>query len=399
MTGLESRVVRQCLTVLMCFVVGVFALGAQRQTDSDEARVTTQQRLESELWWPTMSTSPLESYVGTTRCVGCHTDVGDGLSGTSVTAMAGAASRFGGADFVRTTSGGSFESGDFKYFLHAGPEGLEYSVSRENETALQRLDWVMGSGELGRTFVYQRDRRWFQSRLSEYRVAPKVDVTTGLTVPAHMEAGYDLSAALGKVLTTEEIRHCFSCHTVHATSSKGFNPEHAEAGLGCEACHGPGAAHLKATDSRTTARDEMAIFNPAKLSPTASIDFCGACHRTFGDVTQAANPANDSSVVRFQPYRLEKSRCWRETEDERLTCVACHDPHLPLVRDDASYDNRCLDCHRSGLTADHAGKVCPTGAKAQCVSCHMQSVKVASMHGEFTDHFIRVVRPGEGFQK
>jgi len=114
---------------------------------------------------------------------------------------------------------------------------------------------------------------------------------------------------------------------------------------------------------------------------------------------QAANPANDPSVVRFQPYRLEKSRCWRETADERLTCVACHDPHQQLVRDDLSYDKRCLTCHRPEATGTHTGKACPTGAKAQCVSCHMPKVKVASMHGEFTDHYIRVVNAGEEFRK
>jgi hypothetical protein len=27
----------------------------------------------------------------------------------------------------------------------------------------------------------------------------------------------------------------------------------------------------------------------------------------------------------------------------------------------------------------------------------MPKVAVASMHGEFTDHYIRVVKPGEGF--
>ncbi len=313
--------------------------------------------------------------------------------------MARAASRVSNRESLLGSTGGRFESGELKYFLHDDLDGLELSVSRGNETDSQKLDWVMGSGELGRTFVYQRDGRWFQSRLSEYRTSPNLDVTTGLTIPTITDAGSDLAAALGKGLTTEEIRHCFSCHTVHATSSKGFNPAHAEAGLGCEACHGPGAAHTMAAEAKTIRNGGTATFNPGKLAPADSIDFCGACHRTFGDVTQAANPANDSSVVRFQPYRLEKSRCWRETEDARLTCVACHDPHLPLVRDDASYDRRCLSCHRNGVAADHAGKACPTGAKTQCVSCHMQKVKVASMHGEFTDHFIRIVKPGEGFQR
>jgi hypothetical protein len=386
---------RRCLAALMCLAACVAALGAHRQIDSDEAGVTTQQRLESEAWWPTMSTSPLESYVGAAGCVGCHTDVGSGFGTRAGTAMARAASRPGASALNQDTTGGSFESGEFKYSLRTDTQGLEYSVSRGKQTASQRLDWVMGSGELGRTFVYERDGRWFQSRLSQYRIAPALDVTTGLTIPSSAEVADDLSAALGKVLSTEEIRHCFSCHTVHATSSKGFNPTHAEAGLGCEACHGPGSAHVKATNVKMVARSEMAIFNPAKLAPVDSIDFCGACHRTSGDVMQGANPANDSSAVRFQPYRLEKSRCWRETQDARLTCVACHDPHLPLVRDDVSYDKRCLSCHRSGVAAEHAGRVCPTGAKAQCVSCHMRKVKVASMHGEFTDHYIRVVRAVE----
>ena len=395
----RGKIVRQCLTALACFAIALLALRAQQPAGSSGTGVTTQQRVESEAWWPTNSTSPLESYAGSTSCVACHADVGGGLS-VPATSMARAASRVSNKQSL--LGDGKFESGELRYFLHDNLDGIEFGVSRGSETVSQKLEWVMGSGELGRTFVYQREGRWYQSRLSEYRVSPTLDVTTGLKIPTAVDAGDDLASALGKVLTTEEIRHCFSCHTVHATSSKGFNTAHAEAGLGCEACHGPGAAHgtaMTAQAAKRTTRVERAVFNPGKLTPTDSIDFCGACHRTFGDVVQAANPANDTSVVRFQPYRLEKSRCWRETEDARLTCVGCHDPHLPLVRDDTSYDKRCLSCHRNGGTADHGAKICQAGAKAQCVSCHMQKVKVASMHGEFTDHFIRIVKTGEAFQQ
>ena len=396
MAWLEGNVARRCAASLGYFVVGILALNAQQRVPAVSAGVTTQQRLESEAWWPTLSTSPLDQYAGTAGCVACHADVGGGPF-PGGTAMARAASRVSSKDSLQTSIGGKFESGELQYFLHDDLGALELSVSRGDETASQKLIWVMGSGELGKTFVYQRDGHWYQSRLSEYRVSPNLDVTTGLKIPAAMDAGDDLSSALGKVLTTEEVRHCFSCHTVRATSSRGFNPAHAEAGLGCEACHGPGAAHASTADEKKI-KGGGSIFNPATLAPADSIDFCGACHRTFGDVTQAANPANDSSVVRFQPYRLEKSRCWRETEDARLTCVACHDPHRPLVREDTSYDKNCLRCHGSGMTSTtQAGKACPTGAKTRCVSCHMQKVKVASMHGEFTDHFIRVVRVGDGF--
>ncbi len=240
--------------------------------------------------------------------------------------------------------------------------------------------------------------------MSVYLKAPFLDLTTGLKP----DAGTDLVEALGKSLKPEEVRRCFSCHTVHATTSQGFNPLHAEAGLGCEACHGPAREHVTrmtgAAESSAgphpaaSARTDTAVFNPAKLSPADSIDFCGSCHRSFADVASMGQVAS-TAVVRFQPYRLEESRCWRETRDERLTCVACHDPHQPLQRDDASYDQHCQQCHSavsSPTAVAHAGKVCPK-ATSRCVSCHMPKVNIASMHGDFTDHFIRVVKPGEAF--
>jgi hypothetical protein len=81
--------------------------------------------------------------------------------------------------------------------------------------------------------------------------------------------------------------------------------------------------------------------------------------------------------------------------------VACHNPHQPLNRDVASYDRHCLQCHATvagAAPAEHAGKTCPK-AVSQCVSCHMPKVAIASMHGDFTDHFIRVVRPEDGFPR
>ena len=41
-------------------------------------------------------------------------------------------------------------------------------------------------------------------------------------------------------------------------------------------------------------------------------------------------------------------------------------------------------------------KICPT-AKSNCVSCHMPKVKLPNGHLTFTDHQIRVVKPGEPF--
>jgi hypothetical protein len=79
--------------------------------------------------------------------------------------------------------------------------------------------------------------------------------------------------------------------------------------------------------------------------------------------------------------------------------VACHDPHVPLVREAASYDARCLSCHvqadppsvaAAQPTKDHPGRACPV-ARERCVTCHMPKYEPPGMFHAFTDHRIRIV--------
>jgi hypothetical protein len=140
-----------------------------------------------------------------------------------------------------------------------------------------------------------------------------------------------------------------------------------------------------------------AILNPRKLSAVASVDFCGACHRTWADVLQTG--VTGVANVRFQPYRLESSKCWGRGGDARLACFACHDPHQPLETEAASYDAKCLACHvtkQGERIADPPGAACPV-ATSNCASCHMPKVEVPSMHAPFTDHRIRIVRDAAAY--
>jgi len=101
--------------------------------------------------------------------------------------------------------------------------------------------------------------------------------------------------------------------------------------------------------------------------------------------------------VRFQPYRLARSRCW-SPRDARIQCTACHDPHQPLVREAAAYDSNCLACHsKAGASTRSAaaGRVCPVNTR-DCVGCHMPKIQLAGNALTFTDHMIRVRRPGSG---
>ena len=278
-----------------------------------------------------------------------------------------------------------------QYLLAGSSAGVQLSVSGAHPST-QAMDWVLGAGVLGRTFLYQQAGRWYQSAVTFYTERSTLDVTTGLTPDPHTSG-----ATLGDALTAGDAARCFACHAVHASTPAGLNPQHAEAGVGCEACHGPALRHVQAAGG-AAATVRSGVFNPAKLSPADSIDFCGSCHRTFADAQMVLGQTTSSAAVRFQPYRLEESRCWRAGEDERLTCVACHNPHQPLVRTATSYDHKCLTCHQAVASQPaHAAAVaraCPK-ATSGCVTCHMPKVRVTSMHGEFTDHDIRVVRAGD----
>jgi hypothetical protein len=114
-------------------------------------------------------------------------------------------------------------------------------------------------------------------------------------------------------------------------------------------------------------------------------NFCGQCHRTWDEI--ASHGPQGIGNVRFQPYRLTNSKCY-DTEDKRISCIACHDPHQEVVQDIRSYDSKCLGCH-AGKQAKAKG--CPV-EKQNCVSCHMPKLELPGAHFKFTDHEIRVVK-------
>jgi len=103
--------------------------------------------------------------------------------------------------------------------------------------------------------------------------------------------------------------------------------------------------------------------------------------------------------VRFQPYRLENSKCF-VGNDARISCLACHNPHQPVNHNDAFYDAKCQACHGeakgASVAASTAIKSCPV-SKDKCVSCHMPKVELPGGHAMFTDHMIRVVKTGEAY--
>jgi Cytochrome c554 and c-prime len=385
-----------CFVELTLLFFCTLSMQPQR-ADSIGMETKTEERLTSEGWWPTKPGMDATAFVGSAECSRCHAEE---TYPQASTPMQHAAIRATDPAFLKTLSPLTLSSNPFNYTLTPTSAGADYTITSGEQKLSRPLEWVMGSGELGQTFLYQIDDHWYESQVSSYTHAPKLDITPGHTG----DSGASLTAAFGLALSTEDAQRCFGCHTTQSMTTQGFSPLHAVPGLGCEACHGPGREHVNkmngvsihsASPANASPATPHGILNPAKLSPVDSVDFCGACHRTWADV--AFSKGMGSTLIRFQPYRLELSKCWGKNGDLRITCVACHDPHQPLNRDPVSYDKRCLQCHTKTTSAHPAANVAKTCPKAtqQCVTCHMPKVEVANMHGDFTDHDIRIVRPGE----
>ena len=89
------------------------------------------------------------------------------------------------------------------------------------------------------------------------------------------------------------------CATCHATgyritayddkAGKTLKSEFSEFGVGCEACHGPGAKHMKSKKKKD-------IFNPATVDAKAQSLLCGYCHIRLDNEqwkTAQGNPRED----------------------------------------------------------------------------------------------------------
>jgi hypothetical protein len=292
------------------------------------------------------------------------------------------------SDILKNNGSLRFQEGSFTTSLTTSREGSTFSVTDGAYTTSLPAVWAFGFKN-GQTYILEKDGAYFESRLSFFTKTHSLDITPGHSP----EAPKDLEAALGRKMSVDRAKDCFRCHTTAAFTSKVFEPEKASPGVTCEACHGPGAAHVASMGAKGPKRGAVEIIDSADLSPSDSVDFCGACHSTWADVMEAGGSPGPGKI-RFQPFGIEQSRCWGTNGDARITCVACHDPHRPLVHELSTYDFKCLACHglRTGSKKPLAAKTVCKVAASNCVTCHMPKYELPQTHAVFTDHQIRVVR-------
>jgi hypothetical protein len=383
MTRSRNREICFFLLPLLATSIAVSIRAGALSRSLPEISLTTDERVESSGWWPTKGAAARKDFVGTALCAQCHsTEAATQLT----TPMAHAATPARNAEILRDHDRLARDLPPYRYEIIRKNSASSYSVSDAANSVSEPLAWAFGIAHKGQTYIYQRNALFYESRLSFYKTLQGLDLTTGHS----SDTPDDLEAALGRRLADDEAHHCFGCHTTGSTLSGRFDPARATPGVTCEQCHGPGAKHVDAMKTGKISEGRRVVLNPRHLNPIASVDFCGACHRTWADVLQAGTTG--AANVRFQPYRLENSKCWRQG-DPRLTCIACHNPHQQLVQEAGAYDVKCLSCHtkKAERLQNHPGGACPVSIK-NCVTCHMPKVEIPSMHAAFTDHRIRIAQ-------
>jgi predicted CXXCH cytochrome family protein len=288
-------------------------------------------------------------------------------------------------------------------FTHK-PSGVGYRVYRQDAAAWfsfnvsgvegkRRLEYFIGSGTVGRSYLYTSylnttDSFLYQAPVSWYASPAKWDLSPGYQQ-------YD------RLYLTRPIEPvCLECHAsrlqpVAGTANGYRSPPFQEGGVSCERCHGAGDAHVAGRGK---------AINQTKLAPDRRDSICVQCHLAgevripragAGNSFRPGDRLSDSMVVfewsgkpdmnvtsHFET--LAESACKRVSGD-RLWCGSCHDPHrAPAEAEKAAfYRAKCLECHQ---TAE-----CSRGP--DCAGCHMPKRPVRDVqHSAYTDHAIR--KPG-----
>lgn len=287
------------------------------------------------------------------------------------------------------------QKGPYTYTVETHGDQSIYNVSDGQRTISIPIHWNFGEG--AQTWLLDYNGQRYESTVSYYPSIVGLDFTTG----DEDLKPHNLEEAIGRPVELRETKVCFGCHTTNAVTNGKMTYETLRPGVTCEHCHAGTNTHL----SDALNNDFSSPPPDLRKWPAEDIsNFCGQCHRSWE--TAVRNHWRGPLTVRFQPYRLANSKCF-DGADPRISCIACHDPHKDVVTKDSSYDPQCLACHSAAPVSPTAtspptsklptyAKIC-TVAKSECVSCHMPKVKLPNGLMTFTDHQIRIVKPGEPF--
>ena len=270
----------------------------------------------------------------------------------------------------------------------------------------RRMDYVMGSGQVARSYFTEDNGRLFQLPLTWYR-----------DHGWDFSPGYEISNARFDRLLPDR---CLACHSSYPEPTPFLEGKHAvlREGIGCERCHGPGALHVgeRKAGARREGAFDNSIVNLARLPLERRVDVCEQCHvhtavsllrdgkDVFGYLPSqplsehwAFYKVSGSIDIVSHADRLRQSACFILSRDtpRPLECATCHNPHRQ-PSNALGRNQPCQQCHAPAALTQRLAASPSLGdhtPKADCVRCHMPRVQERTVpHGSFTEHWIRVAR-------
>jgi hypothetical protein len=306
-------------------------------------------------------------------------------------------------------------------------EGEEDSQGRTIYRREYRLDYVVGAGLNGYTYLFRRGNELFEAPLTFYTRSGKWDLSPAYDVHEH---------GFGRPIFPP----CLSCHNgqprpVPQSDGQYHEPpfRFGEMAMSCEACHGPGELHAAkwSRGGEASGLPDASIVNPSRLTRRVADDVCRYCHqggdtvvlqpgRNLGDFRPGEPLYRTLAIIKMPlgaeqreeanrletlpPVRgtvstpqwwknslMELSKCYTATQG-KLNCLTCHEIHKrPDDKQKVAYfRDKCLSCHGKSacsLTASERRRQSP---QDDCVGCHMPKRGMAIAHTASTSH--RIVR-------
>jgi predicted CXXCH cytochrome family protein len=368
--------------------------------------------------------SSVPGYVGSETCAGCHATVTQAWrdshhawawkSPNETTVLGDFANKTieHGDVISRLSKGGG------KFFVTTdGPDGQSRKFEVVGTVGVAPLQQYLVETELGR--LQALDLAWDSERKRWYHLYPDQELTHGNGL--HWTGPYKNWNA-----------RCAECHATgyrkgYTPRTRRYSSTRTEIGVGCEACHGPGSAHLAWANDRggfdpvawngTSATGFTVSFG--RRNGKAEIQQCAGCHsrrEPLGDASPLpGTPFADSyrlallrdglyhadGQIRDEVY-VHGSFLQSKMYDRGVRCSDCHEPHSATLK--AAGNAVCTQCHQppgnpefpSLRKAEYDSPehhFHPPGTDgAQCKSCHMLERVYMGVDGR-RDHSFRVPRP------
>jgi len=361
------------------------------------------------------------NYVGSEACVGCHEAEGAAWEGShhalawTEPTESSVLGDFDDAEYSHQGVSHRFTRRGSEFFIETdGPDGQAAEYRVMGVAGIEPLQQYLLETEPGRLQAY--DVAWDILAQRWYHLYPDTGLKPGNGL--HWTGPYKTWNA-----------RCAECHATGYVkafdpSLGGYSSQQAEVGVGCEACHGPGSAHLSwARNEPFPADRELSPFGLTvmfrTINPEAEIQQCAGCH-------SRREPFDSSSPVPGTPfhdsYRLALLRpglyhANGAIQDEvyvygsflqskmyanGVRCSDCHDVHSGHRVADGNAI--CAQCHSSGGNPrfpslrsaryddpEHHFHT-PGTPGASCTSCHMAERIYMGVDGR-RDHGFRVPRP------